>query len=120
MIKSFLNIAPLMVVLLAAGCNKVTGIVFTVDASAPVTGIARLHGTATLNGGTPAPFDLTRTGEVSIPPALTFSIQLPDAATGTLQVQLQALSDDGTVIATGAGSAARSSLTASRRMRTSR
>lgn len=90
---------------LLGGCNKVTGIVFTVDASGPVSGIARLHGTATLNGGTPAPIDLSHSPAVSIPPSTTFAIQLPDSATGTVDVQLQALAGDGTVLASGGGSA---------------
>jgi len=95
----------LAVAVAAGGCNKVTGIVFTVDASAPVSGIARLHGTATLNGGTPSPFDLSHSPATSIPPSLTFALQLPDSATGTVDVQLQALAGDGTVLASGGGSA---------------
>ncbi len=90
---------------LLGGCNKVTGIVFTVDASGPVSGIARLHGTATLNGGAPAAIDLSHSPAVSIPPTTTFAIQLPDSATGTVDVQLQALAGDGTVLASGGGSA---------------
>ena len=96
---------PLVLALVAGGCNKVTGIVFSVDASAPVSGIARLHGTATLNGGAPATFDLTHATEVSIPPAVTFALQLADTASGTVAVQLQALGVDGTVLASGGGSA---------------
>jgi hypothetical protein len=95
----------LAVAVAAGGCNKVTGIVFTVDASAPVSGIARLHGTATLNGGSPAAIDLSHSPAVSIPPSTTFAIQLPDGASGTVDVQLQALAGDGTVLASGGGSA---------------
>lgn len=99
-------LAPaIAVAALLAGCNKVTGIVFTVDASGPVSGIARLHGTATLNGGAPAPIDLSHSPAVSIPPSTTFAIQLPDSATGTVDVQLQALAGDGTILASGGGSA---------------
>jgi hypothetical protein len=94
-----------MVVLLAGCGSKVTGVVFTVDASAPVSGIARLHGTATLNGGAPATIDLPHSPPVSIPPSVTFAVQLPDSATGTLDVQLQALGSDGSVLASGGGSA---------------
>ncbi len=92
--------------LLLGSCgSKVTGIVFTVDASGLVSGIARLHGTATLNGGAPATIDLPHTPALSIPPSATFALQLPDSATGTVDVQLQALADDGTVLASGGGSA---------------
>ena len=66
-------LAPaLAVAALLGGCNKVTGIVFTVDASGPISGIARLHGTATLNGGTPATIDLSHSPAVSIPPSNIF------------------------------------------------
>ena len=96
----------LVVAALVAGCgSKVTGIVFTVDASGPVDGVARLHGTATLNGGAPATIDLPHTPDISIPPSVTFALQLPDNATGTVDVQLEAQADDGTVLASGGGSA---------------
>ncbi len=98
--------ALLTLALLIGGCgSKVTAVVFSVDASGPVSGIHTLHGTATLNGGTPATFDLPHSSDVSIPPALTFAMQLPDSATGTLQLQLEALGDDGSVLASGGGSA---------------
>ncbi len=101
------HLAPALAVVAAllGGCNKVTGVVFTVDASGPVSGIARLHGTATLNGGTPAPIDLAHSPAVSIPPTFTFAVQLPDSASGTIDVQLQALGGDGSVLASGGGSA---------------
>jgi sugar lactone lactonase YvrE len=101
-----MRIALVIAATLASGCGKkVTGIVFSVDASAPVSGIARLHGTATLNGGASATIDLPHSPTVSIPPSATFALQLPDNATGSIEVQLQALADDGTVLASGGGSA---------------
>jgi hypothetical protein len=93
-------------VLSVAGCgNKLTGIVWDVDSSGPITGIAHLHGTASLNGGAPATIDLVHATEISIPPSASFAIQLPDNAAGSVTVQLDAQSDDGTVLGSGGGTA---------------
>jgi hypothetical protein len=94
-----------MALLLVSCGNKVTGVVFTVDASGPVSGVSSLHGTVTLNGGAPATIDLPHSPPVSIPPSVTFAVQLPDSATGTLDIQLEALGSDGSVLASGGGSA---------------
>jgi hypothetical protein len=84
----------------AAGSDG-TSVLVAIDASPPLTDVAKLNVTARAGGQ-------TRTYPVeppqrSLPPALSITIEVPSSVTGTFQVEVQALDSASTLLATAIG-----------------
>ncbi|MCU1279651.1 MAG: low-density lipoprotein receptor repeat protein [bacterium] len=96
----------LALALLAAGCgNGVSLVVVDVTADAPLDGVAAFAVQASI-GGKSAAFDVNApSGSFSVNPSTqTFGIDVPKGTTGTIDLTINAVDDQGKVLASGTGS----------------